>query len=76
MTWAATKPFPHYIYYKIEDDTIYFLGLVHEGRHPDYLKKRISQCDRSMTSAATKWRTNKASCGRCCIGRVRHIGPN
>lgn len=35
-----TRPFPFYIYYKIEDDTLYFLGLVHERRHPDFLKNR------------------------------------
>ena len=34
-----TKPFPFYIYYKAEGGTIYFLGLVHERRHPDFLKK-------------------------------------
>lgn len=33
-----TKPFPYYIYYKIEGDTIYFLSLVHERRHPHFLK--------------------------------------
>ena len=36
-----TRPFPFYIYYQVEADTIYFLGLVHERRHPDYLKQRI-----------------------------------
>ena|SRR5438128_2083106 len=36
-----TKPFPFYIYYAVERDTIYFLGLVHERRHPDFLKKQI-----------------------------------
>lgn len=35
-----TKPFPFYIYYQIEGDTLYFLGLVHERRHPDFLKGR------------------------------------
>ena len=34
-----TKPFPFYIYYIIEGETVYFLGLVHERRHPDHLKK-------------------------------------
>lgn len=33
-----TRPFPYYIYYSIQDDTIYFLGIVHERRHPDFLK--------------------------------------
>ena len=35
-----TRPFPFYIYYQIQGDTLYFLGLVHERRHPDFLKKR------------------------------------
>jgi hypothetical protein len=26
----------------IEGDTVYFLGLVHERRHPDFLKKQLS----------------------------------
>jgi hypothetical protein len=36
-----TKPFPFYIYYSVTGDSIYFLGLVHERRHPDYLKTRL-----------------------------------
>ncbi|MSU62853.1 MAG: hypothetical protein EXS31_10725 [Pedosphaera sp.] len=36
-----TRPFPFYIYYAVEEETIYFLGLVHERRHPDFLKKQI-----------------------------------
>ena len=36
------KPFPFYVYYKIEADTLYFLGLVHERRHPDFLKGQLS----------------------------------
>jgi hypothetical protein len=35
-----TRPFPFYIYYQIEGETLYFLGLVHERRHPDFLKRR------------------------------------
>ena len=35
-----TRPFPFYIYYQIQGDTLYFLGLVHERRHPDFLKKQ------------------------------------
>ena len=38
-----TKPFPFYIYYSVEKDCIYFIGLVHERRHPDYLKKRLER---------------------------------
>ena len=33
-----TKPFPFFIYYQVQGETIYFLGLVHERRHPDFLK--------------------------------------
>jgi hypothetical protein len=35
-----TRPFPFYIYYQIQCDTLFFLGLVHERRHPDFLKER------------------------------------
>jgi hypothetical protein len=35
-----TKPFPFYIYYKVQGDTVFFLGLVHERRHPGFLKNR------------------------------------
>ena len=35
------RPFPFYICYSIVGDTIYFLGLVHERRHPDFLKDRF-----------------------------------
>jgi hypothetical protein len=38
-----TGPFPFYIYYSVQADTIYFLGLVHERRHPQYLKKQIER---------------------------------
>jgi hypothetical protein len=34
-----TKPFPYYIYYKIDSGVIYFLALVHEHRHPAFLKR-------------------------------------
>ena len=36
-----TKPFPFYIYYEVRNDTIWFLALVHEQRHPDFLKGRF-----------------------------------
>ena len=39
------RPFPYLLYYKIEGETIYVLGLVHERRHPDFLKKRLGQDD-------------------------------
>ena len=35
------RPFPYLLYYKIEGDTLYVLGLVHERRHPDFLKERL-----------------------------------
>jgi hypothetical protein len=35
-----TRPFPFYLYYQIKGETLYFLGLVHERRHPDFLNKR------------------------------------
>jgi hypothetical protein len=36
-----TKPFPFYLYYSVKGETIFFLGLVHERRHPDFLRDRI-----------------------------------
>jgi len=36
-----TRPFPFYIYYQIRGETLYILGLVHEGRHPDFLKNQV-----------------------------------
>lgn len=38
-----TKPFPFHLYYQVERQTIYFLGLVHERRHPDFLKRRLEE---------------------------------
>ena len=38
-----TKPFPFYIYYEVKADTIYFLGLIHERRHPDFLLQLMAQ---------------------------------
>ena len=37
-----TKPFPFYICYHVQGGTIYFLGLVHERRHPDFLKDLLA----------------------------------
>ena len=37
------RPFPHLLYYAIEGETLYVLGLVHEHRHPDYLKRQLSR---------------------------------
>ena len=36
-----TKPFPFYICYQFRGDTLFILGLVHERRHPDFLKKKL-----------------------------------
>jgi hypothetical protein len=38
-----TKPFPFYIYYDVRGGTIYFLGLVHERRHPNFLKDFLAK---------------------------------
>jgi hypothetical protein len=35
------RPFPFLVYYEIQGDTIYFLGVVHERRHPDYLRQKL-----------------------------------
>jgi hypothetical protein len=40
-----TRPFPFYICYAVEKETIYFLGLVHERRHPDFLKRLLKRSD-------------------------------
>jgi len=34
------RPFPFLLYYHIEADTLHVLGLVHERRHPNFLKER------------------------------------
>lgn len=38
-----TKPFPFYIYYQVQGETILFLGIVHERRHPDFLVKLVER---------------------------------
>ena len=43
-----TKPFSFYIYYEVKRDTIYFLGLVHERRHPDFLKQVMAERKRNQ----------------------------
>jgi hypothetical protein len=40
-----TTPFPFYVYYSVVGDTVYFLGLVHERRHPDFLKDRLRKSE-------------------------------
>jgi len=37
------RPFPFLLYYHIEADTLHVLGLVHERRHPNFLKERRSR---------------------------------
>ena len=37
------KPFPYLLYYQIEGDTLYILGLVHERRHPDFLQRGLEE---------------------------------
>lgn len=37
------RPFPHLLYYHVENETLYVLGLVHERRHPDYLRKNLGE---------------------------------
>lgn len=36
------RPFPYLVYYQVDGNTLYVLGLVHERRHPDFLKERLS----------------------------------
>lgn len=35
------RPFPYLVYYEIEDDTLYVLGIVQERKHPDYLRSAL-----------------------------------
>ncbi len=37
------RPFPYLLYYHIEDDALFILGLVHERRHPDYLRENLDK---------------------------------
>lgn len=39
------RPFPYLVYYRIEGNVLYVLGLVHERRHPDYLKEQLEKQD-------------------------------
>jgi hypothetical protein len=36
-------PFPYLLYYQIDAGVLCVLGLVHERRHPNYLKKRLGE---------------------------------
>jgi hypothetical protein len=35
------RPFPYLVYYEIEGEDLYILGLVQERKHPDYLKSEL-----------------------------------
>jgi ParE toxin of type II toxin-antitoxin system, parDE len=35
------RPFPFLVYYQIEGDVLYVLGIVHTRRHPEYLKEAL-----------------------------------
>ena len=37
------RPFPYLVYYHIEGDTLYVLGIVHERRHPDFLRRSLKE---------------------------------
>lgn len=37
------RPFPHLVYYELEGDQLYFLGLVQERRHPTYLHNELKK---------------------------------
>jgi hypothetical protein len=37
------RPFPYLVYYQIEDGILYVLGLVHERRHPDFLRRAMEE---------------------------------
>ena len=35
------RPFPYLVYYEIQGESLYILGVVHERRHPDYLRENL-----------------------------------
>jgi hypothetical protein len=37
------RPFPFIVYYHIAGDTLHVLGLVHERRHPDFLREQLGK---------------------------------
>lgn len=37
------RPFPYLLCYEIDGDTLRVVGLVHERRHPDYLRDRLGE---------------------------------
>jgi hypothetical protein len=40
---ADKHGFPFLLYYQTEGDELYILGLVHERRHPDFLKNKLAE---------------------------------
>jgi len=41
------RPFPYLVYYELEGDKLYFLGLVQERRHPDHLRTELDKSGES-----------------------------
>jgi hypothetical protein len=37
------SPFPYLVYYRIEAEKLFILGLIHERRHPDYLRRGLEE---------------------------------
>lgn len=35
------RPFPYLVYYELEGEDLFVLGLVQERKHPDYLKTEL-----------------------------------
>ena len=35
------SPFPYLVYYRITGDSLRILGVIHEGRHPDFLRREL-----------------------------------
>jgi hypothetical protein len=37
------RPFPYLVYYEIKGEVLYVLGVVHERRHPNYLREGLQE---------------------------------
>lgn len=44
------RPFPQLLYCKIEGETVYVLGLVHERRHPNFLINALGKTSKHRGS--------------------------
>ncbi len=44
------QPFPYLLYYQIDAEVLHVLGLIHERRHPDHLKKHLGDSDDPKTA--------------------------